>query len=123
MYVHAKSVESVAALMTLVVTISLVGTTLVHANVLFDEPYIVYSVYVWLRSAGSLVQIELQGLLFKCHTMHTTRGALRTIEAFLTMQCTAQLGSQRTALGKSAIVYNSSSLHCSRAACATIVVS
>ena len=27
MYVHAKSVESVAALMTLVVTISLVGTT------------------------------------------------------------------------------------------------
>ena len=29
MYVHAKSVESVAALMTLVVTISLVGTTII----------------------------------------------------------------------------------------------
>ena len=92
---------------------------LVHANVLFDEPYIVYEIYVRLRRAGSLVQMEVQGLLFKCHTMHTIRGTLRTIEAFLTIICSVP----RTALSKSAIVYNSSSLHCLRAARATIVVS
>ena len=44
MYVHAKSVESVAALMTLVVTISLVGTT--HVKFTSTYAFMKYSPFI-----------------------------------------------------------------------------